>query len=247
MASNYASVPQPLPLYVAAHQPERRNRLTAGIRLIMVIPQVIVLFFVAIAGLIVAIIGWFAALVTGHLPTFAEDFLSGVIRWGTRVRGYLHFLTDEYPPFSLDVEVNYPVQIAIPPPSDLNRLAVLFRIIIAIPAFIVASVVSSGIALFSIGSWAVILFTGAMPEPLYEATTAAVRFEARYYGYFFMLAAEYPWGLYGDNDQTRPAPPAQDPTASPGWLLRLTSKGRTALTVLVVLGVLEGVISNVAR
>ena len=244
MASNYASLPQPLPLYVAARQPERRNRLTAAIRLIMVIPQVIVLFFVGIAALIVAIIGWFAALVTGHLPAFAEDFLSGVIRWGTRVRGYLHFLTDEYPPFSLDVEVNYPVQIAIPPPSDLNRLAVLFRIIIAIPAFIVATVVSSGIALFSIGSWAMIVFTGAMPEPLYEATTAAVRFEARYYGYFFMLAAEYPWGLYGDNNQTQPAPSETDATASSGWLLRLTPKGRTALTVLLVLGVLDAAISR---
>jgi hypothetical protein len=247
MASSSASLPQPLPLYVAARQPEVRNRLTAAIRIIMVIPQIIVLFFLGIAALIVAIIGWFAALVTGHLPGFAEDFLSGVVRWGTRVRAYLHFLTDEYPPFSLDVEVNYPVQIAIPPPSDLNRLAVLFRIIIAIPAFIVASIVSSGIALFSIGSWAVIVFTGAMPEPLYEATTAAIRFEARYYGYFFMLATEYPWGLYGDNDQTQPTTPAPDPTAPSGWLLRLTPNGRTALTVLLVLGVLEVVISNVAR
>jgi hypothetical protein len=105
---------------------------------------------------VIAVVGWFGALLTGRLPAFAEDFLAGVVRWTTRVRGYLHFLTDDYPPFTLDVEEGYPVRIAIPPPTELNRLAVLFRIIIAIPAIIVVNVVSSGLSLLSIASWATI-------------------------------------------------------------------------------------------
>jgi hypothetical protein len=270
MASSYATLPQPLPLYVAAREPVVRNRWTAAIRIIMVIPQAVVLFFVGVAALVVAVIGWFGALFTGRLPDFAEQFLSGVLRWSTRVTAYFYFLTDDYPPFSLEVEEQYPVQIAIPPEGELNRLAVLFRLVIAIPAGIVVNVVGPGLSLFSIASWATIVFTGAMPRPLYEATEAVIRYETRLYGYLSMLTAEYPWGLYGDNNTVRPTspPPSVGPTGpwgtvgegvdsppapapesvvSSGWLLRLSPKGRTALTVLVVLGVVWTIYTDAVR
>ncbi len=233
-----AAAPQPLALFLAASEPGKRNRLTALIRIIMVIPQYIVLYFLGIAALVVLIIGWFGALFTGRLPKFAETFLSGVLRWGARVSGYFFLLTDQYPPFSLQTEPQYPIQIAIPPAADLNRLSVLFRIILVIPAAIVSNVLSAGLAVVSVASWATVVFGGRLPIPLFEATQVVIRYQVRLGGWFAMLTAEYPWGPLGDG----PAPATVgEPAAAntEGWLLRVSSGGRTALIVIVVLGVLE--------
>jgi len=80
---------------------EDRNRWTVGFRLLLVIPQLIVLFFVLIAWLVTAIIGWFAVLFTGRYPDGLWRFGEGVMRWILRVEVYLLLLRDEYPPFSL--------------------------------------------------------------------------------------------------------------------------------------------------
>lgn len=81
---------------------ENRNRLTVGFRLILVIPQLIVLIFLGIAVIVVWVIGVFAVLFTGRWPEGLRAFVVGVMRWYTRVEAYLGLLTDEYPPFSLE-------------------------------------------------------------------------------------------------------------------------------------------------
>lgn len=81
---------------------EGRNRWTVGFRLILIIPQVIVLVFVFIAWAITAIIGWFAVLFTGRYPDGLWKFGEGVMRWLLRVESYLLLLHDDYPPFSLE-------------------------------------------------------------------------------------------------------------------------------------------------
>ena len=79
---------------------EGRNRLTIFFRLLMIIPQLFVLFFVSIAALVVMFIGWFAVIILGRWPTAMNDFLIGFLRWNTRLNAYGYLLTDEYPPFS---------------------------------------------------------------------------------------------------------------------------------------------------
>ena len=88
-------------------QPQRRW--TVLIRFILVIPQIIVLFFVGIGAAVVAFLGWFAALFTGRLPESFAKFLLGYIRWSTRVYAYSFLMTDVYPPFALDPDPGYPV------------------------------------------------------------------------------------------------------------------------------------------
>jgi hypothetical protein len=83
-------------------QLENRNRLTAFFRIILVIPQFIVLAVLAFAGFFVAIIGFFAVLFTGTWPTGLRDFVIGIMRWSLRVNAYFLLLTDVYPPFALD-------------------------------------------------------------------------------------------------------------------------------------------------
>jgi hypothetical protein len=229
----------PRPINFRSIQPVGRDRLTAALRIIWAIPQLVVLAFVYIGAIFVVIVGWLGALFTGELPEFAESFLSGALRWGVRVNGYLYFLTDSYPPYSIDEDLNYPIQISIPERAPLNRLAVLFRIFLVIPAAIVGSVVGAGLGILSVGSWAMITFTGSLPIPLYEATRAVSRFQLRVGGYFLMLTSEYPWGLMGD-----PQAGEEDTADSSGWSIWLSQGGRNAMIVVIVLGIIETIVSR---
>jgi len=85
-----------------APQLANRNRLTVAFRIILVIPQVIVLFLLALANFVAVLIAFFAVLFTGSWPAGLRDFVLGVMRWGVRVQAYSWLLTDEYPPFALD-------------------------------------------------------------------------------------------------------------------------------------------------
>jgi hypothetical protein len=83
-------------------QLENRNRLTVFFRIILVIPQLIVLAVLAIGAWVALVIAFFAVLFTGKWPTGLRDFVLGVMRWGIRVQVYFLLLTDQYPPFVLD-------------------------------------------------------------------------------------------------------------------------------------------------
>ncbi len=90
------------PITFQVQYSERLSRLTTFFRAIMIIPQVIVLYFIGIAVGIVLFISWWAILFMGRYPRWAFDFMAGYLRWSTRVNGYSSFLTDKYPPFSLE-------------------------------------------------------------------------------------------------------------------------------------------------
>lgn len=78
-----------------------RDRLTVALRLLLVIPQAIVLIFVMIGWWLTTIAAWFVILFTGSYPAGLYDFGVGVLRWLLRVEAYVLLLVDEYPPFSL--------------------------------------------------------------------------------------------------------------------------------------------------
>jgi hypothetical protein len=61
------------------------SRLTTFFRLLMIIPQMIVLYFLMIAAGVVVFIAWWAILFTGKYPKGMYEFSAGVLRWYTRV------------------------------------------------------------------------------------------------------------------------------------------------------------------
>jgi Domain of unknown function (DUF4389) len=198
------------PVLIAFAGPAAQSRLTVLIRLLMAIPHLIVLWALTIAAYVIVIIGWFAALFTGRLPAFAADYLAGFVRWQTRVFGYVILLTDAYPPFTLE-DADYPIRVAVRP-GRLNRLAVLFRFFLLIPAWIVQAVVSYGaFTIVQFVSWLIVLITGRMPDALYQALAAVLRFQTRVLGFTLMLTSVYPFGLYGD------AQPDGSTGAEPGY------------------------------
>jgi hypothetical protein len=221
----------PLPVEVAVARPGPQERVTVFFRLILAIPHYFVLYFLGIAATVVAFLGWWAALFTGRLPEFAATFLTGYIRWYTRVTAYTMLLTDVYPPFSLEDE-RYPVSIAVPQQVRLNPLAVFFRIILVIPAAIVRGVVAlGGATIIAFVAWLVTLVTGELPGSLHLAYTAVLRYSTRLDSYFYLLTAAYPAGLFGDGD------------AQPGgWRLLLTPAARRLLGLFIAVGAVSWVV-----
>ena len=209
---------EPDPVQVAVAEPAVQRRLTVAFRVILVIPHMFLLFFLAIAAFVVAFLGWWGALFTGRLPEFAVNYLTGFMRWVLRYQAYLYLLTDVYPPFTLDEVAGYPVRLAVPERQQLNRAAVFFRFILAIPGMIVSTVATEGassIVLFV--AWLIALVTGHLPRPLHQALTALLRYQLRFYCYYWMLTPAYPWGLFGDAPGMPPAAPGYAPQYGYGY------------------------------
>lgn len=213
-----------------AGRQQRSSRGTVAIRAILAIPHLIALGVLYVPAAVVAFIGWWAALFTGQLPGFAAGFLSGYLQWQTRVYAYLYLLTDVYPPFVLG-DADYPVRLAVRP-GKLNRLSVLFRFVLVIPAGIVLAFVTCGMLIFSFVTWLIVLITGSMPEPLYQAVAATLRFQVRTSGYQFLVTSQYPGGLLGD-DSRAVASAASPPV---GWSLDLSGAARRLVGVFLVVG-----------
>src|SRR6202044_3939060 len=148
----------PTPVLVTFPKPQPQSRVTVLFRGILAIPHFIALVVLGIVAQVVAFIGWWAALVTRELPAWAHEFLTGVPRWSTRVSAYSALLTAQSPPFSL-ADSDYPVQLSATR-TPLNRLAVLFRLILAIPAAVVTVVASLGLGILSFFGWLITLFSG---------------------------------------------------------------------------------------
>ncbi|MEK0096917.1 DUF4389 domain-containing protein [Streptomyces sp. A475] len=215
--------------------PERQRRWTVLLRWLLLIPQYVVLFFLAVAAFFVVIAGWFAALFTGRLPDGIFSFLGSVLAYETRVNTSATLLVDRYPPFAFSAP-DYPVQIELRA-TPLNRLAVFFRLILVIPAAIVATLVRSGWVTLCWVFWLVALILGRLPAPLYAATAAVVRYSLRLNAYLLLLTPAYPKRLFGDE----PVPAEQVRSGTRPLLLD------TAAKVLVVLFLLLGLVAQIAN
>ncbi len=248
----------PAPVLVAFADPAPQSRLTVLFRIFMVIPQLVVLWLLGIAAFVIVVIGWFGALFTGRLPVFAADYLTGYLRWLTRVYAYALLLTDVYPPFSLD-DATYPVRVAVMP-GQLNRLAVLGRIFLLIPCWIVVTVLEYGaFTIFQLVSWLIVLITGQMPDAIHQALASVLRYYVRALGFALMLTSAYPAGLFGDPQVPGPWSPGYgDPQAfgappayaqpggyatggEPSWRLILSGAARKLVVGFLVLGVLAAI------
>lgn len=205
-----APPPGPVPVDLLVRRDLSRNRLTVFFRLLLVIPHLFVLLILGIAAFVAVVIGWFAALVLGRLPPWAHSYLAGYLRWWARVNAYYTLITDVYPPFSLE-ESDHPVRLVVPPPGPLNRWAVLGRIVLVVPAYVL-SLAGAGINLFVVFAWFAGVFAGRTPRAVFDAIATVQRFNDRTAAYMYLLTPTYPWGAFGDRIESSSAP-----TAPPGW------------------------------
>lgn len=96
------------PVDLVITRPERSSRFYALLtilflvpKLIILVPHLVILWFLQIAMFAATILAQFAVLFTAAYPTSFFNFAVGVQRWQVRVNAFLFGLTDRYPPFSL--------------------------------------------------------------------------------------------------------------------------------------------------
>ena len=249
---------RPDPLLVELPDRAKQRRWTVLIRLILVIPLLVVTVVVGIAMVVCAVIGWFAALIMGRAPEFLRTIVTVFVRLDLRLHAYGLLLTDRFPPFSLDERPDYRVALLVPPATRLNRAAVLFRFILAIPANILLSLLQYGSYVFAIIGWVATLITGWLPQTFHDAFRAYLRYQARVVGYFFLATPTYPDGLFGD-ESAQLAPPGQPslpvverpdevPSGpSPSWRLVLGTGAKRVLAVIIIVGIPVAIVSGIER
>jgi len=251
-----------VPVLIASYV-EEHSRLSVGFRIILIIPQFILMYLLSILAVLAAIVGWFVALATGRLPGPISRYLARFVSYYTRVTGYFYLLTDTYPPFRF--EADYPITVELGAPVKLNRLAVLFRLFLMLPAMLVSGLASAGWSIAAFFIWLIVLVTKKMPRSLFDASVAVLRYGMRLGAFGSMVSTAYPSALFGDPpappaafepptpeepmaaiDEPPPipgAPPlptvAPDETPVPSRILVLSQSARRLLILFLVLGLLD--------
>jgi uncharacterized membrane protein HdeD (DUF308 family) len=186
------AAPGAYPVRLTAQNQGEYNRFLPLVKWLLALPHYIVLILLGIGALFVGLISFFAVLFTGRYPRGMFDYMVGVFRWSTRVMTYVLLLTDEYPPFTLDDDPAYPVRLEIDYPEQIDRWRPLVQWLLIIPYYIVAYflvIVAEFVAFIGVF---VILFTGKLPEGMFNLILNPFRWSVRSQTYGYWLTDQYP-------------------------------------------------------
>jgi len=217
MSAEMSANPHPVTYFVTPQMTER-NRLTCFFRIILAIPHVILvggpglaigfsgalgrfndggIWFgfgaggvIGAVAYIMAVVSWFAIVITGKQPKGLWDFAGFYLRWRSQAIAYMALLRDEYPPFG---DGSYPVQFGVGEfPETRNRWSVGLRLFYLIPHIVVLFFLGIAWAITALIGWIMILFTGAYPESLYRFGIGYLRWSLRVEAYALLLHDEFP-------------------------------------------------------
>jgi uncharacterized protein DUF4389 len=189
---------------------DARNRLTTAFRPILALPHSILVGpvywssrsggfgLIGAAAYVLAIVSWFALLITGSQPRGIREFTVYYLRWRTRSLAYMALLRDEYPPFGdgsygAEIQVGEPAQ---PRPRDVIAL----RPLLVIPHLVVLAFLLVAWLVTTVCAWFAILFTGSYPASLYSFGGGVMRWALRVEAYALLLVDVYPPFTLETND-----------------------------------------------
>jgi hypothetical protein len=191
METAAASVSAQHPIRLVVNDDLQRNRLTVFFRLVLAIPHLLWATLWGVIAVLAAIANWFATLFTGRSPDGLHAFLATYLRYITHVRAYFLLVADPFPGFT-GRQGTYPIDLEVDPPEPQNRLTVLFRIILAVPALLLTNILSNLSQLLAVFSWFIALVMGRVPEGLRNFAALALRVETQTYAYLAVVTGRYP-------------------------------------------------------
>jgi hypothetical protein len=172
---------------------EPRSRLTTFFRLILAIPHIVVVTLYALLAYVVAFVAWFALVLTGRYPRGMYDFVAGFLRYQTRAYGYGYLLTDAYPPFTGAPEVDYPVRLNVGAPKErYSRLKALFRVVLAIPVYLILYAMQIVAQIGALLAWFAIVVLGRQPRGLQEMIILGLSYQMRATAYLLLVTEDWP-------------------------------------------------------
>lgn len=178
------------PIRLVVNDDLQRNRLTAFFRLILAIPHFVWLALWTIVAILAALANWVATLISGKSPEGLHTFLATYLRYQTHVYAYALLIADPFPGFG--GKPGYPIELEIGPPQVQNRWTVGFRLILAIPAFIISGILGYLNRALGVFSWVLSVLMGRVPEGLRNFAALALRYEQQTGGYALLLTERYP-------------------------------------------------------
>jgi hypothetical protein len=181
----------------------RRSRVTTLFRLPLAIPHIVWLILWTVVAWLALIANWFVLLVRGRPAQPIHRFVGRLLRYQTHVYAFLGMVANPFPGFT-GRPGSYPVDVNIPPPERQPRLVTAFRLILALPAIMIAGAISNVAGLAAIYMWFYALVRGRAPRGLRNLGAFSLRYGAQTFGYVGLLTHRYPY---------------TGPTA--GWQLRL--------------------------
>jgi Domain of unknown function (DUF4389) len=188
MSEAQASPQHPIGLIVTDDL--QRNRLTVFFRLLLAIPHLILVALWGIVAFLAVFAAWLVGIFTGRVPDGLHDFVAGYLRYLTRVAGYVFLLADPFPPFGSGG--SYPIDARIDPAQEQSRLTIFFRLLLAIPALILAGVFRQVNQIVAFLGWFYALATGRMNEGMRNISAWLLRFEIQTNAYLMLLTGRYP-------------------------------------------------------
>lgn len=182
--------PNPHPVHLIVTDDLRRSRLTVFFRLILAIPLVVWWLLWSFVVSWAVLVAWIIGLVAGRIPEALHSFMAAYTRFHTHFNAYVWITSDPYPGFT--GAQGYPVDVEIAPATSQNRLTILVRLILAIPAAIVLWVLQQVAGLVSILAWFYALFTGQANKGMRDLQVYCLRYQAQTYAYLLLLTQRYP-------------------------------------------------------
>jgi hypothetical protein len=156
---------------------------------------------------IFAFFNWLVMLVRGSSVPFFYDFFSFFLRYSTHVYAYVSILADPFPGFT-GRPGSYPIDITVPPLVRQNRWRIGFRIVLAVPALLLATALLGVLSTVAVLGYFAALFTGRMPVGLRNVGVFALRYAQQTYAYsFYMLTETYPYSGPAAGPPPPPPPP----------------------------------------
>jgi hypothetical protein len=194
------------PIELTNADDRRRWRLTVAIRVLLAIPHLYLFYYWTLVAVLVSLVNWPITLVRGRSPRGVHLWLSRYLRHATHAFAYVFLMADEFPRFR-GWEGTYAVDLAIAEtPLSQPRWKTLFRIVLAIPPVVLASLLFlSVLPVVALLAWFFALATARMPKGFQSLGAYCLRYTAQTAAYVLLLTDRYP--SLATRDVTLDAPP----------------------------------------
>jgi 2-(1,2-epoxy-1,2-dihydrophenyl)acetyl-CoA isomerase len=179
------------PVQLVVNDDLRRWRLTAALRYGLAYPHYYVLGAWAALAIPVVIVNWFATLVRGRSPRGVHEWSTRLLRYATHVYAYVSLIADPYPSFR-GWSGSYPVDLDVEPPAAQERWKTLLRIPLALPAWVLAYVLSAVMFATAIIGLVTALALGRIPKGMRDLMAYCLRYQVQTYAYLLLLTSRYP-------------------------------------------------------
>lgn len=135
-------------------------------------------------------VAWLALLIEGRLPAWLHRFLAAFLRYGGQATAWFDLLSAHYPDPLHTVDHRFGIE--IPERPRQRRLVVFFRLPLALPALVLASVLNVVLSSVAVPAWFAGVIFGRTTAGLQELGAFCLRYGLEAQAYVMLLTPAYP-------------------------------------------------------